>query len=56
MNAAPNRIKTERFNQLGRVFLRVQEAIASNNRETALLALRLAREELDEVIKLVEGK
>lgn len=53
-----NRLKVERFNRLGRFFQRAQEALAasSNNRETALLALRLARKELDEVITLLEGR
>ncbi len=56
--SALNRLQVERFNRLGRFFQRAQEALTarSNNRETALLALRLARKELDEVITLLEGR
>lgn len=48
---ATNRHQAEQLNTLDRMLLRAREAMAASNKDTALLAFRLAREELEALIQ-----
>lgn len=43
------------MNRVGRFLLNAQSGIGASDKETALLALRLARQDLDLIISLVES-
>lgn len=54
MSLARNRYEAERLDQLSRTLRRAQENLGNPSRDTALLALRLAKQELEQVILLLD--
>jgi len=56
MTLASNREEAEQLDRLSRYLLSAQRELGAVNVETALLAFRLARQELDAVIHRLEGR